>query len=162
MPAGIEYAVSGLASNPILSGLAILVIYTLLQDFFLFRRLRRLVRGGDGKSLEGTIRKLDERVQSLESMAVKMSSEVAAMDARVSRSVQAVSVIRFDPFQNASGQQSFASALVSEKGNGVVLSGIHARDGVRVYAKPVRSFQSVRELSEEERDAIDEARSELA
>ena len=86
---------------------------------------------------------------------------LADANRRLLRAVQGVSVKRFDPFQGAGGQQSFASAFLDEKGNGTVLSGIHARDGVRVYAKEVRNFQSERELSEEEKGAIDEARSKL-
>jgi hypothetical protein len=75
--------------------------------------------------------------------------------------VSGVSVKRFDPFQNAGGQQSFASALLNEKGDGVVLSGIHSRDGVRVYAKEVKKFASERELSEEETGAIAETKIKL-
>ena len=67
----------------------------------------------------------------------------------------------FDPFQNAGGQQSFATALVSEKGDGVVVSGIHSRDGVRVYAKPIERFESKRELSNEEHEAIRDAKKVL-
>ena len=150
-----------LSGNPILSGLAILVIYALIQDFFLFRRLRRLVRGGDGKSLESTIKKLGERVAALETHAVKAEAAFENVDARLGTAVRSVSVKRFDPFQNAGGQQSFAAALLDEKGTGVVISGIHARDGVRVYAKHVAKFKSERELSEEERDAIEDAKKNL-
>lgn len=153
--------VEGASGNPIVSGLAILVIFSLLQDFVLFRRLRRLVRGGDGKSLEGTIGKLNERVSALEAHAVKSEAAFENVDARLSTAVRGVSVKRFDPFQNAGGQQSFATALLDEKGTGVVVSGIHARDGVRVYAKSVSGFKSERELSEEEQDAIDAAKKKL-
>lgn len=151
----------GASGNPIISGLAILVTFSLIQDFFLFRRLRRLVRGGDGKTLEGTITKLTDRVAALETHAVKAEAAFENVDARLSTTVRGVSVKRFDPFQNASGQQSFAAALLDEKGNGAVISGIHARDGVRVYAKSVTKFKSERELSEEEQDAIEDAQKKL-
>ncbi|MDO8523616.1 MAG: DUF4446 family protein [bacterium] len=152
---------AGLSTDPIISGLVILVLFSLIQDFFLFRRLRRLVRGGDGKTLEGTIRKLNERVAALETHAAKAEAGFENMDKRLSTSVRGVSVKRFDPFQNAGGQQSFATALLDEKGDGVVFSGIHARDGVRVYAKEVSNFKSERELSEEERGAIEETKKKL-
>lgn len=156
-----DRVLSGLSGSPILSGLAILVIFSLLQDFFLFRRLRRLVRGGDGKSLEGTIKKLNERVSNLETHALKAEAAFENVDARLGTAVRSVSVKRFDPFQNAGGQQSFATALLDEQGSGVVISGIHARDGVRVYAKNVSKFKSERELSEEEEGAIEEAKKNL-
>ncbi|MBI3573673.1 DUF4446 family protein [Candidatus Kaiserbacteria bacterium] len=150
-----------LAGNPVLSGLAILILLAFIQNFLLLRRLRKLVRGGDGKSLEGTINKLGERMGALEAHAVKAEKAFDNLDTRLSTSVRGVSVKRFDPFKNAGGQQSFATALLNEKGHGVVLSGIHSRDGVRVYAKDVANFKSERELSEEERDAIEDAKKKL-
>jgi hypothetical protein len=148
--------------NPIVSGLTILVLFSLIQDFILFRKLRAFLRGSDGKSLEGTIHKLGERVESLESHARETTNILKEADERLARSVQGIAVKRFDPFQNAGGQQSFATALLSEEGDGVVISGIHARDGVRVYAKEVKKFASERELSDEERDAIAEAKKKVA
>ena len=152
---------AGISGNPILSGLAILVLFSLIQDFVLFRRLRRMVRGGDGKSLEGTIGKLGERVATLEAHAKKAEAAFENVDQRITTSVRGVAVKRFDPFQNAGGQQSFATALLDEKGNGVVFSGIHSRDDVRVYSKNVSNFASERELSAEEKGAIDEAKKKL-
>jgi hypothetical protein len=153
--------IADLTTNPILSGLAILIIFALVQDFFLFRRLRRLVRGGDGKTLEGTIRKLQERVSFLESHAVKSEKGFENLDQRLSTSVRSVAMKRFDPFAGAGGQQSFATAYLNEKGDGVIISGIHSRDGVRVYAKEISNFKSERELSEEERGAVEEAKKKL-
>lgn len=156
-----QRVLEGFSTNPVVSGLAILILFALIQDFVLFRRLRRLVRGGDGKTLEGTIRKLQERVSFLESHAVKSEKGFENLDERLATSVRSVSVKRFDPFQGAGGQQSFATAFVNEKGDGVILSGIHARDGVRVYAKEISGFTSERELSEEEHSAIEEAKKKI-
>lgn len=147
--------------EPILSGLAVLVLYAFIRTFFLSRRITRLTRGGDGKSLEGTIKKLSERVEALEAHAKKTESTLNNLDGRVVRAIQGVSVERFDPFGN-SGQQSFATALLNEQGDGVVISGIHSRDGVRVYAKEVKECKSERELSEEEANAISRAQKTLA
>ncbi|MEK9177331.1 MAG: DUF4446 family protein [Patescibacteria group bacterium] len=146
------------SENPVVSGLTVLMVFALTLHIVLFERLRVLLRGSDGKSLEGTIRKLGERAEALEKHAKETTLILKETDDRLARSVQGVSVKRFDPFQNAGGQQSFATALLSEAGDGVVISGIHARDGVRVYAKHVKGFGSVRELSEEEREAIAEAK----
>jgi hypothetical protein len=157
----IHLVLSGISQNPILSGLTILVLFALLQDFFLFRKLRRLMRGSDGASLEGVIRGLQTRIEKLEANAVATNNTLRNHEGRIVRSVQGVSVKRFDPFQGAGGQQSFSTALLNEKGDGAVISGIHARDGVRVYAKQVKEFKSERELSEDEMSAIDDARKKL-
>lgn len=139
-----------------------LIIFHYIRVFFLSRRITRLLKGGDGTSLETTIRGLDKRVARLEHTERERTRALADIERRLTRSVQGVSTERFDPFQAAGGKQSFATALLNEKGDGVVLSGIHARDGVRVYAKEVNGFASGRELSEEEERAILKVKKDLA
>lgn len=158
----LQHLLDALQGNPVLSGLSILVIWALIQDFFLFRRLRRLVRGGDGKTLEGTIRTLQERVSVLEAHATKSELAFDNVDARLETCVRGISVKRFDPFGGEGGQQSFIVTLLDECGDGAVISGIHARDGVRVYAKGVKKFTSERELSTEEQDSIADAKKTLS
>lgn len=152
---------AGLAGDPWVPILLVLLIAALLRTIFLSARISRLTQGGDGKSLEGTIRGLTERVTLLEGHA--KTSEVALnnLDERVGRAVRGVSVKRYDPFENSGGQQSFTSALVDEHGDGVLISGIHARDSVRVYAKEIKNFSSDRELSSDERTALDTAKEKL-
>lgn len=147
--------------DPILSGLAVLIIYFFIRTSLLSRRLNRLTRGGDGKTLEGTIKKLHERTLLLEAHAKKTELGLENLDERLQGSIRGVAVLRFDPFQNAGGQQSFSTALLNELGDGVVLSGIHSRDGVRVYAKEVKEFKSDHELSEEEQRAMESARKKV-
>ncbi len=148
-------------ANPLLLGTAIFALLAAGQIVFLSLRLERLLKGGNGKSLESTIMALQEKVKNLEAHASATDSALTDANRRLKRSVQGVSVKRFDPFQNAGGQQSFATALLNEEGSGVVVSGIHARDGVRVYAKEVSGFKSERELSEEETGAIQSAKNSL-
>ena len=107
------------------------------------------------------IKKLKNRVAILEMRTKKAEAALENVNARLATAIRGHSVERFDPFQNAGGQQSFSAALVTERGDGVVISGIHARDGVRVYAKPVSKFSSERELSEDEQRAIAEAKKKL-
>jgi hypothetical protein len=156
-----ETLLSSLTGNPIVLGALLLSLTAVIINIYLSLRLDRLLKGGDGKSLESTIRALHEKVRLLEEHAARTTEALTDANRRLVRSIQGVSVKRFDPFQNAGGQQSFATAFLNEEGSGVVVSGIHARDGVRVYAKEVKSFKSERELSEEEQGSIDETKSKL-
>lgn len=107
------------------------------------------------------IGKLKDRVAKLEAHAKTAEAALENVDKRLAGAVRAIALERFDPYQGAGGQQSFASAFLNEKGDGIVVSGIHSRDGVRVYAKPVSDFRSERELSEEESRAIENAKKKL-
>ena len=72
--------------------------------------------------------------------------------------LQKVGVVRFNPYHDTGGDYSFAVALLDAGGSGVVLSGLYHRDRCRVYAKPVREWQSQYTLTDEELKAVSQAR----
>ena len=69
-------------------------------------------------------------------------------------------LLRFNPFKDTGGDQSFILSLVNGKDTGVIISGLYSRSGTRWYAKRVVDGKSVdHELSEEEKKALKEAKS---
>ena len=72
--------------------------------------------------------------------------------------IQRVGVVRFNPFPDTGGNQSFVMALLDARGDGVVLSSLHSRGGTRVYLKQVNAGKAETALSEEELEAIRRAR----
>lgn len=72
--------------------------------------------------------------------------------------IQKIGLLRFNPFKDTGGDQSFILALLDGKDTGVVLSGLYSRSGTRWYAKKVKNGKGVEhELSDEEKQAIKEA-----
>ena len=71
------------------------------------------------------------------------------------RSLHKTGLVRFNPFKEVGGDQSFAIALLNGKNNGIVISSLYTREGTRIYAKAVLSGKSEKyPLTEEERQAI--------
>ncbi len=151
-----------LSGDPLLYLVLVVLLITLVQLFLLSRRVSRLTRGANGASLETAISAIGETTATLAEHSRVTETALNNLDTRLSSSLRTISVRRFDPFQNAGGQQSFAAALLNEKGDGMLLSGIHARDSVRVYAKEVHNFESDRELSLDETAAVQDAKKKLA
>jgi hypothetical protein len=127
------------------------------SDALLRRRLRRLIGQGEGVGLDELLdrqfRRLDtvaERVEALN----RLQHELEGLS---QRSLQKVGVIRFNPFADTGGDQSFAVALLDAEGNGVVLSSLHGRADTRIFAKSVQAGRSKHALSDEEQDAIRKA-----
>jgi hypothetical protein len=138
--------------------LALAVFSLAIWVFVLHRRITALTRGQHGSSLESVITTANERLTALERSIQETQQHIAHLEPRVRRSIQSVQTIRFNPFRDSGGgQQSFASALISEDGDGVVISTLYARNHVGIFAKPVQQLQSQHELSDEERDALDRA-----
>jgi hypothetical protein len=121
------------------------------------RRLRRIVGESEGAGLDEVLdrqfRRLDTVAERLEALN-KLHHELERL---AQRSIQRVGVIRFNPFADTGGDQSFAIALLDAEGNGVVLSSLHGRADTRVFAKQVQAGRSKHALSEEEQDAIRKA-----
>jgi hypothetical protein len=65
--------------------------------------------------------------------------------------------VRYNPFEETGGNQSFALALLDADGNGWVLSSLHARAGTRMYAKAISGGRAEAGLSAEETAAIAQA-----
>ena len=69
-----------------------------------------------------------------------------------------VGVVRFNPFKDTGGDQSFAIALLDSNDNGLVISSLYSREGTRIYTKPIEAGKSINyNLSDEEQEAISKA-----
>ena len=75
--------------------------------------------------------------------------------------MQRLGFLRFNPFRDAGGDQSFALALADQEGNGFVMSSLHSRDVTRVYGKPLVGWESIYPLTDEEKQAIEKAKDQL-
>lgn len=127
-----------------------LVLWILMLQF----RLRKLLRGKSGRDLEAIINGLGNDVKTLYTSYQEFRSHLQTAEMRLQKSIQHVSCMRFNPFENAGGDQSFVIALLDEHRDGVVISSLYSRDGVRIYAKPIEGGHSLYRLSQEEERAI--------
>jgi hypothetical protein len=119
-------------------------------------RINRLLAGKSGKSLEESILFIKNAVEELRLARKNADIRYADIRERLRRSIQRVETIRFNPFRGtgSGGNQSFVTAFADEDGNGVIVSGLYARDNVSVYAKPMKAFSSKFNLSDEEKDVL--------
>lgn len=70
---------------------------------------------------------------------------------------QKISIVRFNPFGDTGGDQSFVLAVLDDHNSGYVLTSIHGRGGTRVYVKPIDFGKSKYNLSTEEQQALMQA-----
>ena len=151
-------------TGPILIGLGVVVLLLVLAVLGLVRRSRKLNRrlqsltqGSDAASLEAVLGNHMDRVRQV----VRDIDTVAARTAMLERDFQnafgRVGLVRFNPFEDTGGNQSFALALLDGRGDGFVVSSLHARGGTRVYAKAINRGASEAALSTEESEALRQA-----
>jgi Protein of unknown function (DUF4446) len=148
----------------VLAGLCLVAMVTLqaMQLSNLRRRVDQLT-GGVG---EGTLE--DVLVQHLESVhdmgrdVDELIARTAFLESSARHHFARQGLVRFNPFPDTGGNQSFVLALLDESDDGVIISSLHSRTGTRIYAKGVVGGKADTTLSAEEEEAIDDARARRA
>ncbi len=140
-------------------------VLALLGCFVLSLRVRRLRRAqrlvmGDGaeRDLVAHAAALHEAFEALrdyvEESAVRLDGRLAGVESALRGAISHRSLVRYDAYNELSGQQSMSIALLDEDRSGIVLSCIHHRDQARVYGKRVQEGRGELELSPEEAEAV--------
>lgn len=137
--------------------LAVWVAWLQRSDAVLRRRLRRLIGDAEGAGLDELLDRQFRRLDTVSERVEALNRLHHELEALVQQSIQKVGVVRFNPFADTGGDQSFAIALLDAEGNGLVLSSLHGRADTRIFAKPVQGGRSKHALSDEEQDAIRKA-----
>lgn len=98
-----------------------------------------------------------EYLKKLEKNHEKISREFEEFKEKSRKNLQKVGIVRFNPFKEIGGEQSFSIAVLDANDNGIVITSHYGREANRVYAKPIEKGTSKYQLSKEENEAISEA-----
>ncbi len=119
------------------------------------KRTRSFFANSEAKDLEEIIYKQIKKTNEADACLKKVLKENEEIRENIAKCVQKVGVVRFNPFGDVGGNQSFAIALLDKCLNGVMILSLYSRDGVKVYSKQITAGKSAEyKLSEEEEEAI--------
>ena len=142
----------------------VLLVMVALWTLALQRHTRRLDgRLSDifsGVSSENMGRMLAEYLSTVRRTATavdQMKAEHDELATLMPQVIRHVGLVRFSPFHDTGGDQSFALALLDGSGDGVVITALHSRSDSRLYAKPIDRGTSAYALTPEEKEAMDRA-----
>ena len=116
-----------------------------------------MTRGAEGRSIEAVLDAHLDKVLAVGRELDDLSARSAVLEANARKAVQRVGLVRFNPFEETGGNQSFALALADQNGDGFVVSSLHARAGTRLYVKAIVAGKSDSALSSEEAEALRKA-----
>jgi len=123
------------------------------------RRAQRIVLGdGAEQDVVAHAAAMQEAFEALRSdvevIAARLDGRLADVEAGLRGTIAHRALVRYDAYNELSGQQSMSIALLDHEQSGIVLSCIHHRDQARVYGKQVRGGHGELELSPEEAEAV--------
>lgn len=142
--------------------LTVLVLLAVgLSGFALFVVVNNVPRGNralsDDKQAVVVLTKHDQDLANLKVALRQLAESQRRQAESMLGSVQRVGLVRYDAFDDMGGHLSFSAALLDGRGNGLVVTSINGRQDTRCYAKPVESWTSRHNLSDEEELAIQRA-----
>jgi len=152
-----------MVSNLILFSFAFIILWLLIISYFLWKALshyNKLGKGISGKNFKSIIENLLKDVDIAKKDIDYLKSYCDKIQKEGLLHIQKIGLVRFNPFKDTGGDQSFILSLVDGNDTGVIISGLYARTGTRWYAKRVVKGKSLEyELSDEEKKALKEAKS---
>lgn len=139
--------------------LALMGCVALMLAMRRLRRAQRLVLGEHPqRDLVAHSAAMQEAFETLreyvEDAASRLDGRLAGAELALRGAIAHRALVRYDAYNELSGQQSMSIALLDDQQSGIVLSCIHHRDQARVYAKQVHGGQGELELSPEEAEAV--------
>ncbi len=118
------------------------------------KRYKKMMKGSMGKSIEEMVLEHTNLVnQSLESVE-EIKNAYTQIQSRVTNCIQKYAVVRYRAFDDVGSDLSYSIALLDDKNNGVVITGIYGRNESTTFAKPIENGISKYDLSDEEKQAI--------
>ncbi len=154
-----------LINQPWLLVISLLVIFLIAGNIFLYlkfiqlkKKLKAFFNGSKASDLEGVLFEAIKRQKNSEKDIKKINQAIQKLNSMACSSIQKVGVVRYNPFKDTGGDQSFVIALLDSSDNGITIASLYSREGTRIYSKPIKKGGSTYPLTQEEKKAISQAK----
>lgn len=111
---------------------------------------------GDDKNWDEILTQTLTEVRAAKAELDELEQRHQAMREQMKGCVQKVKLMRYNAFSDTGSNLSYSLAVLDENNNGVVLSSLYGREDNRSYAKPVENGKSTYQLSDEEKDVLEQ------
>ncbi len=158
---GIESDIVIVTLAVICVALVIMLIVLLVKISKLNTRYLLFMDGADGKSLEETFHKKFKNMDYINDELNRLDEHMKRMDSNLLKTYQKIGIVKYDAFKEIGGTVSFVLVLLTREDNGFILNSMHSNaEGCYTYIKEVKGGEVFVALSEEERQALEEAKSQ--
>lgn len=148
----------------IIIGMAVIILLLFIVNLSLFKiigrvedKYRRLMKGTNSKNLEEMLLERIDSIDEVKEISEKAINECEKLEIKMKECIQKVAIMRYKAFEDVGSDLSFSIAMLDDKNDGVILTGIYGRQESTTYAKPVDKGISRYDLSEEELYVLNEA-----
>lgn len=143
-------------------GFSIVFVWLIVLSVLFWRTIshyNNLTKGVNEKNLKSILESLLKEVDLSKKEIDSLKRYCLKLEREGLLHIQKMGLIRFNPFKDTGGDQSFVLSLIDGNNTGVIISGLYSRSGTRWYAKKIKDGKGVdHELTDEEKKALKEAR----
>jgi len=139
----------------IISGIITIIILWIISIEY---RLKKFFVGTNARNLEEVMNIISKDNALIKEVQSQIKTNLVNIDKRLDKSIRNVKTVRFNPFVDAGGNQSFAISFLNDEGDGVIISSLYARDRMSIFAKPINKGKSDFELTNEEKEVLEKSK----
>ncbi|MEG2251345.1 MAG: DUF4446 family protein [Bacilli bacterium] len=151
----IEFLCLGLIT--ISAFLILITLILLIKTSKLKRQYKSMFKGSSKKNIEKSIFEYYEKIDGFEEKFQVFYKDFNSLNSKIEKSIQKVGIKRYKAFEDIGSDLSYSIALLDNNDDGIILTGIFGRNETTTYAKPIDKGISRYELSEEEKEVLDNA-----
>jgi hypothetical protein len=119
------------------------------------KQLFEITKGVSKKDLKTILGEMTASMKASDQDRSLLRKELHALREESKSHFQKLACVRFNPFADTGGNQSFSLCLLDDLNNGIVITSLHSRDSTRIYTKEIKKgICDGRELSKEEHQAL--------
>lgn len=143
----------------IIIALLFLVIFWLIGVSYMLWKMSNqytfMIKGVDKKTLPAILESIMRDTHGNKNAISDLIKRYDTIEKEGRFHIQKIGLLRFNPFKDTGGDQSFILTLVDANDTGVIISGLYSRSGTRWYAKKVvKGRGHEHDLSDEEKKAL--------
>lgn len=139
-----------------------ILIWLIILSIFLYKAIshyNKLSRGVTKQNLGSLLEKVLSQIDLSRNELGELRLRCEKIEQEELLHAQKIGLLRFNPFSDTGGDQSFILAILNGRDDGVLISSLHSRSSTRWYAKKVKAGKGIEhELSDEEKLAIKQAK----
>lgn len=142
----------------LLAILFILLLIVINKLNVMARKYEAIMSGKKGADLEKIIRIRFKEMDQVKANAKRVTKEHKEIKRSLKSCYSKLGIVKYDAFEQMAGKLSFVIALLNEDNSGFVFNSMHSREGCFNYAKEIIKGESYIPLSDEEKEAIEKAK----
>ena len=137
--------------------LTVLVIINALRINKWKNKYYQFMNAKEDFNIEEVLQNNIKNIKELKDVLKNQRVIIGDLDKHVKQSIEKTAIVKYNAFDNMGGQLSFVLALLNQNDSGLLLNGMHSREGCYIYIKEVVDGKSEKTLSDEEKKALDDA-----